>query len=655
MENLARGGAFAKRTAAGGFVVQPIVAQLLLEGEEARRDALLERAAEASAACGDLLRATELYLALGDREAAAEALGSIEIFDRGPEQRYVRALAALDRGLIARHPRLWGASVLLRSFTVATTVLRDEAESIWRTLPPGLEAIERFYVFAARTFLMTAGGDYDGALAAIAPAIEAMEDTDRPRDVFEGFALFVRGAVRARRGAFALGERDLRAALPAIERMPIAVWMAYATFGGLIARSRGEWEIERQFLFRAREYAERVGTQQFLAAQLAEELCGAWLSGDGRGFERTALELEAVVLRGGAGGFAYLAGTARGRDDIEVRPADIPRFVVVAHFIRIARERDEGRRSALAHEALRIARIQQIPLLEVLAATALALCESDAFDSAMHQASASASRCESQPLVDAVAAVAAEREDRGMLRPFVAHIKRERGDAPIALDVLAGRVRIDGRPVRLPAREFELLAAIAEQRQPSARMDLAAKLWPELDEESARNAFSVCLHRLRAHLKRDDAIEYAGGGYRLHADAFVDCWEIERAAASARDGTSVARALARLREPRMRRIERWEWFEQRLRRFDALKTELAHRVARDTLARGDIEAALACAQGCLDDDACDETACEIAIRAHLARGDRAGALRCYRRYCDALRDELQAEPSGAIAAMLEEL
>jgi DNA-binding SARP family transcriptional activator len=51
-------------------------------------------------------------------------------------------------------------------------------------------------------------------------------------------------------------------------------------------------------------------------------------------------------------------------------------------------------------------------------------------------------------------------------------------------------------------------------------------------------------------------------------------------------------------------------------------------------------------------DPCDEPAREIAIRAYLAAGDRAAALRHFRHYRDVLQAELQCEPSETIARLL---
>jgi SARP family transcriptional regulator, regulator of embCAB operon len=89
-----------------------------------------------------------------------------------------------------------------------------------------------------------------------------------------------------------------------------------------------------------------------------------------------------------------------------------------------------------------------------------------------------------------------------------------------------------------------------------------------------------------------------------------------------------------------------------MRRVSDLRTAIAHRLADDALVGGDPDAALAYAVDVIANDPCDEPAREIAIRAHLANGDRAEALRNYRQYRDVLRIELQVEPSAGLAALL---
>lgn len=643
------------------LTVHPFLASLILRGKDEERLRALRELANAHRARGRGERAAEIHLQLGDQYAAADALGTIEVIgDRAPSARYQAALARLDPGSLLRFPRLWGVHALTRLFCEDASAMLDESETVWRTLPPSASTLERYYVLVFRVLLMSYIGALDEAFDALADFAESARANDPPQSVLDAHLLYLRGLLRARRGEFYAGERDINAALPFVERMDVVASGSYLVLGGDIARVRGEWSVERQFMMRARERAGASGLWNFIAFDLAETLIGAWLAGDRQAFNDAAVELERVVEAHGVRGFAYLAHVARGRAAL-VQPEDLPKYAVFGMLIALSRSRDEAERAALSRAALERAREFKQPFVEALSAIAAALCDQANFDAHCALALAAASRCEAPAFVHAVNAFSQQHDNVGMLTPFVEQITRDRSEAaPLALDVLAGRVRVDGAPIRLSGRELELLAALAQRREPTSRARLASMLWPDLDEFAARNALSVLLHRLRSHVRRDDAIERDVDGYRLHADAFVDLWEIERAAGVMRsrehlregDRALLARALDRLGDERHAVVEGWEWFSGALRRLDDLRTELAHRLAAEALERGDPDAALGFAARVITFDPCDEPAREIAIRAYLALGDRAGALRQYRQYRELLRTELAAEPSAALTELV---
>jgi DNA-binding SARP family transcriptional activator len=529
-------------------------------------------------------------------------------------------------------------TALMRIFSVDSSALLDEAEAVWRTLAPDATPMERYYVLVFRILLMSYVGKFDEALAAIAEFASQIGFSDPPKTVLDGHVLYLRGILRARRGNFDLGEGDLNAALPLIDQMHVVASGTYLALGADIARVRGEWSLERQFLARAHERASQSGLPNFMAFDTAESLIAAWFAGDRAAFNAFAAELENAVTRGGVAGFAYLASAARGHS-AQPAAADVAKFVVFGHLIALSRSRDEEERTALARRALELAGRVQMPFVEALAAIALALCDPAAFDEASVRAKEAAARCDAPAFVHAVSAFANQYENVGML---------------------GGRVRVDGALVRVSGRELELLAAIAQRREPTMRGRLAATLWPDLDDFAARNALSVCLHRLRGHLGRENAIEREADGYRLHADAFVDVWEIDRAVLALRsrdrlregDRSALGRAWERLREDRAGALEQWEWFAPAVQRMNDLRTTIAHRLASDALERGDPDAALAYASDVISYDPCDEPAREMVIRAHLALGDRAAALRTYRQYRDVLKSELQVEPSATLSALV---
>ena len=480
--------------------------------------------------------------------------------------------------------------------------------------------------------------------------------------MLDGYVLYLRSDPSRPHGPLRKRARAIsRKALPLIQEMDVMASGTYLTMGADIARVRGERAVERQLIERAIERARASGLSNFVAFDVAEALFGAWFAGEAAAFAAHALELEETVERFGVRGFAYLASAARGRPS-EPSELDIPKYVVFARLIAVSQASEAGEASRLARSALTVAQQYHSPFVEALAAIAAALSDDLSFDQYMAIAESAAERCDGTAFKDAVRAIAAKKTDAGMLDAYVANLSRPRARKapPIEVDVIAGRVTVDGKALALSGRELELLIALALRREAVPRVKLAAMLWAELDEYAARNALSVCLHRLRHHLGREDAIVREADGYRLHGEAVVDLWEIDRVTSAVRarealgeaDRGALRRVWSHLREDRPSRMQRWEWFEPTERRLGEMRIEVAQRLANDALERDDPHAALEFAGDMIAYDGCDEPAREIAIRAYIALGDRPAALRQFRQYRDTLFAELQCEPSPSLTALV---
>jgi DNA-binding SARP family transcriptional activator len=75
------------------------------------------------------------------------------------------------------------------------------------------------------------------------------------------------------------------------------------------------------------------------------------------------------------------------------------------------------------------------------------------------------------------------------------------------------------------------------------------------------------------------------------------------------------------------------------------------RLAQDALDAERFDDALAYAAAVADIDPLSEGACELAMRARIARGEHDAARREYRRYASALADELDAAPGERLSAL----
>lgn len=644
------------------FVLHPLLSSLLTERRSDEREELLSRVAAAHTQAKRYQRAAELHLARDDQEAAADVLARHEVIrDRAPSMEYARVLASLDHSLVQRYPRLWAVTAMLRMFCIDCEELLDEAESLWRTLSPEVSAPERGYVMLFRIMLMSYIGLIDEAEQTLGDFLSSRDSAGQSKDYVDAYLGYVLGVIRSRLGRLEQAERDLTTALPKVAGTDITGSGVLLTLGADIARVRGEFAVARQFIDRALESARRSGLWNYIAFDLAEACFGAWFTGDDTAFVRYGIELDDVVHRNGIRCLAFFAAAARGRTE-QPADGDLLKFAACGHMIAAAASQEVRTATRHARAAVSAACQLRSPFTQCLAHLTLAVFDSANAARHFEEAVEAASRCESPALQNAVRAVAEGRADYGMLNAFMMRLQHERSPAAPPLEVLltAGAVRIGGEEVALSERELALLAALSIRRETVSRARLTDMLWPELDERSARNALSVCLHRLRQHLAIDQSVVRRKDGYALHDDVRVDLWEIDRTVTALRARPALAeseRALLcgvyeQLRRKRPARMREWDWFEATERHIGELLLEVAHRLAADALSHGQVHRALELAEEMIGYDPCDEAGRELAITAHLRRGDRAAAMRQYRQYRERLLAELQCEPSEQIKELV---
>lgn len=229
----------------------------------------------------------------------------------------------------------------------------------------------------------------------------------------------------------------------------------------------------------------------------------------------------------------------------------------------------------------------------------------------------------------------------------------------VQIEVLTGRALVDGAEIVLCDAHRLLVCALARCRHAVPREQLEALLWPDHDAARARNLLNIAIHRLRKRLG-DAAIVQSPEGYRLGDDVVLDLWQIEALAAQLRGARTADLATAERWLPVVRRVlcgcERSagdaEFVGTLERRMHAVARDVTERLAKHALLQRRPAIALAVVRVVLDFDACDEGACIIAIRAHLALGDRAAAIREYRDYTRAVTAELGVAPSFALGSLV---
>lgn len=242
---------------------------------------------------------------------------------------------------------------------------------------------------------------------------------------------------------------------------------------------------------------------------------------------------------------------------------------------------------------------------------------------------------------------------------------------------LTGGVRLIGPRGRftdaeLPGHQGRIaLVALAMERRPLARDELADIVWGDAPPAQWNGALSTIVSKIRSLLTRaglDGAavMRSSGGTYELvlPADAWVDLEDayrrLDRAEGAARHGDDRSAAReATVASPTLRRtmlsgIDN-EWVDEARRRQHDATYRCLTVLAVAWCRLGDPQLSATVAATAIGVDPHREIGYRILAEAELARGDRGAAARALRRCEQMLRDDLQVAPSPETVRLAESL
>lgn len=226
----------------------------------------------------------------------------------------------------------------------------------------------------------------------------------------------------------------------------------------------------------------------------------------------------------------------------------------------------------------------------------------------------------------------------------------------LSLRLLGGLgLEVDGRTLPAPAgRCGTLLAWLALHPGMQPRARVAARLWPDVLDESARRSLRTALLDLRRALGPD------AGGY-LHATRDeVGLWPLEQVYVDVRAFTAAVaegrleQALTLTHGELLPEFEHDWVYDAR----DAHREEVAsviERLAADAERLGEMATAIEYTRRLVAIDPLAEEHTRALIRRLAAAEDRAVALAVYERHRERLRTELGVAPSPATRALVEQI
>jgi DNA-binding SARP family transcriptional activator len=275
-----------------------------------------------------------------------------------------------------------------------------------------------------------------------------------------------------------------------------------------------------------------------------------------------------------------------------------------------------------------------------------------------------AQRTQAPQLAADVKAIAAGKKAEGPLVSLQRLIEESallQGMRVLRVSVIDGVVVRGHETLPVRAREFEILALLALSSAALPVEDICDVVWPEADSEAALASLRMSVHRLRKQLGDSDAIERVPQGYRAGAVVACDIVEAERTiAACGRFVVLGEYERARLRglfevftAPALSVCSRFAWYDRIEARIAGIRHSLGVVLGRDALDRGDPAAAIELAEALLTVDAYDEPAIELLVRALDAAGERAEAVRRFRKYADRLKLDYGVDTNVQLSALIE--
>jgi DNA-binding SARP family transcriptional activator len=417
----------------------------------------------------------------------------------------------------------------------------------------------------------------------------------------------------------------------------------FAAFSNYAYAMQGDWTMQRTELGIMAETLERSKQEAHTVEVLMTCVFFAWLNGDD---ERFRDYLERLGRLHAASGTSFFIRCVRGNGASATEEYETPQVRVYAYLIAAALEDDIGKARWFARRALREAERTGRSFFCVLAHLALSLL--GAADAGAHLANARAlAESISPALQRSAAAVADGAEDAGMLTEYRRRFVRERcGQGFLCVNLLTATIEWEGQAVPLKTRPRQVIFALALAGAPLRGEELASRIWPDRDPRRMQNALRVHIAAVRK-ASHPSVILFEDGRYHITKAHVVDLEGAEalvrQAARSFPLGPSMRRTLEELAAGVDRRIRAWDdldWFASIQRRTDPLRRAALVTLAEDALQRQDSNAALRFVNLLFEHDACDERARLIAIRAHLQAGHETEAIREYREYRRAVRDEL---------------
>jgi DNA-binding SARP family transcriptional activator len=236
------------------------------------------------------------------------------------------------------------------------------------------------------------------------------------------------------------------------------------------------------------------------------------------------------------------------------------------------------------------------------------------------------------------------------------------------------KVFLNGRPVNhwRCRREKEVFAYLTVNHTRRIHREILMNLfWPDSTPDSARNSLNVAMHGIRSRLRELDAahdhILYDEQCYFvnpeikiwLDIEEFLHCWRLAQRAELDHQIpialTNYELAAALYQGDFMEDEPYGSWTTQQRENLKEIYLVILDRLGEYYVRDGHLDTAIELCRKILEKDVCREDVYRRLMRCYCQLGQRDQALRTYQKCREALKNELEAEPTRATIQLYEEV
>lgn len=621
----------------GGIVTRPVLKRLMHGRYRDELTAAAIRAGNVLRDAGDSLYAAAAYLAANALPAACEVLKQ---FGATPKELLAfpyHAIAqttryALEGSTLKACPELWVALFTERLFQDTPDALIHDARDIATMLGPSSGPMRNVVLGLGACVAMHIGRD---------EVAEALLNDTTPPESPESDDSLVLTSVRAMKDA-QHGDPAGASALWLSVRPKFWGYEAWCALMMLVqlksARATTEPEGALAIAERMCEAAEKAGSPILLGYAYAVSAFTAWIFAQDERFRAYAARLNRSIRKSRSKHLSALADMLAGRYE---NLSGYPLYFGWAKLVRAA-SATHAAATQLVYECIEIAGFCNDAALALMSRFALMRLQPDRRAELLEECKAvHAQSAASDPGLPRYA---------GFLQRFNgASEAQASGARALFVDVARGRVSSNSHDLSLSLKSLELVMALAVETGPVARDVLFERLWPGQTCDTARSALKMCVHRARQQLGDADAVVVHRGTYALGEQVASNAAQLLAREPEAQERQAIFEQVS---SGRPSHFTAWEWFQPFEDRLVSMATKIGLLLATEAFQRGDVSGALRYASVLTNLDPCDESATELAIRAHLQLGERGLAVSRYRRLLQSLKNELDVEPSESVRNLL---